>query len=185
MASAPDRVETRRLLLSRPVPADLDALFAINADPSLWTHFPALRHTAPEQTGSAMARWEESWATAGLGPWTVRALGDDEIVGYAGASLLGGHVWNIGYRFAARTHGKGYATEAATAAMEWAALVDAERPRIAYLLEHNVASAAVAARIGLVPVHRGPDAGNPDPAAVRVVYSDRPLSPAQLAATLR
>jgi hypothetical protein len=34
-------------------------------------------------------------------------------------------------------------------------------------------------------VHRGPDAGKPDPSAVRLVFADRALTAAQLAAVLR
>lgn len=185
MASAPETVETDRLLLRRPVPADLDALFAVNADPRLWTHFPALRHTDPAQTKAAMDRWDASWEATGLGFWTVRERGADEVIGYAGATLLGGVVWNIGYRLSVASHGRGLAREAATAAMSWAHRIDPATPRIAYLLEHNLASAAVARAIGLRLVHRGPDAGNPDPGAVRLVFADRPLSPEQSEATLR
>jgi hypothetical protein len=46
---------------------------------------------------------------------------------------------------------------------------------IAYLLEHNVQSRGRAEKAGLSLVWRGPDAGNPDPDAVRLVYADRPL----------
>ena len=44
-------------------------------------------------------------------------------------------------------------------------------PVIAYLLEHNTASAQVAQRIGLTLEDRCSDAGNPDPEAVRLIYS--------------
>lgn len=185
MASAPETVETERLLLRRPVAGDLDALFAVNTDPRLWTHFPALRHTAPAQTQEAMNHWDASWDTAGLGFWAVRERGSDDVIGYAGAFLLSGRVWNIGYRLAVAVQGRGLAREAAGAAMVWADRVDPSRPRIAYLLEHNLASAAVARAIGLELVHRAPDAGNPDPDAVRLVFADRPLSAEELAATLR
>ena len=46
---------------------------------------------------------------------------------------------------------------------------------IAYLLEHNAESHGRAERAGLSLVWRGPDAGNPDPGAIRLVYADRPL----------
>jgi hypothetical protein len=46
---------------------------------------------------------------------------------------------------------------------------------VAYLLEHNVESRGRAERAGLQLVWRGADAGNPDPAAVRLVYADRPV----------
>ena len=48
-------------------------------------------------------------------------------------------------------------------------------PVIAYLLEHNAESRGRAERSGLSMVWRGPDAGNPDPAAVRLIYADRPV----------
>ena len=59
--------------------------------------------------------------------------------------------------------------------------MDADRPVVACLLEHNVQSRGRAERAGLSLVWRGPDAGNPDPAAVRLVYADRPLPDAVLA----
>ncbi|WP_200936574.1 hypothetical protein [Rhodococcus sp. Leaf278] len=55
---------------------------------------------------------------------------------------------------------------------------------MAYLLEHNVASARVAQRAGLELITRGPDVGNPDAAAVRLVYADRPLSTPQVDSVL-
>lgn len=56
---------------------------------------------------------------------------------------------------------------------------------VAYLLENNPASAAVAEKVALTLRHRGPDAGNPDPSAVRLVSADRELSETELAATMR
>jgi hypothetical protein len=54
----------------------------------------------------------------------------------------------------------------------------------AFLLEHNVASRATAERAGLRLIWRGPDAGNPDPGAVRLIYADRPLDARQTEALL-
>lgn len=56
---------------------------------------------------------------------------------------------------------------------------------VAYLLEHNLASARVAEKLGLSLQQRGPDVGSPDPEAIRLVYADRALSEAQLAAAMR
>lgn len=44
-----------------------------------------------------------------------------------------------------------------------------ERPVLAYILEHNHASRRTAEKLGLRLVWRGPDAGSPDPEAVRLV----------------
>lgn len=179
-----DDLLTDRLRLTRAVPSDLDAVFAIQNDPRVWTHYPSLRHTDPAQTVEMIQRWERSWTEAGLGSWVVRLRDTDEVVGNGGCTLLGGEVWNIGYRIAADHHGQGLATELARAGVEAARAIAPERPVIAYLVEHNHASARVAGKLGLDLVHRAPDAGNPDPGVVRLVYADRPLTPEQLAAAL-
>lgn len=176
---------TERLRLSRPVPADLDAVFAIQQDPRVWTHFPSLRHTEVATTASMMKRWDDSWAAAGLGSWVVRLRATGEVIGNGGCTLLGGEVWNVGYRIAADHHGHGYATELARAGVEAARALDSDRPLVAFLVEHNRSSARIAEKLGMTLVHRAPDAGNPDPSVMRLVYADRPLRPAELEAVLR
>lgn len=180
-----DDILTDRLRLTRAVPSDLDAVFAIQSDPRVWTHYPSLRHTGTAQTVEMMERWDRSWAEAGLGSWVARLRDTGEVVGNGGCTLLGGEVWNIGYRIAADHHGQGLATELARAGIDAAREIDPERPVIAYLVEHNSASAHVAEKLGLQLVHRAPDIGNPDPAVFRLVYADRPLTSAQLGAALR
>ncbi|MDR6866485.1 RimJ/RimL family protein N-acetyltransferase [Microbacterium resistens] len=182
---------TPRLRLSRPTPADADVLYAINADPRVWTHYPTLRHTDAGQSAAMLAGWIGHWIDADLGTWVVRLRETGEVIGYGGCTRLrggkrgGGDVWNLGYRIAADHHGRGYATELAEAATARAEVLAPEVPVIAFLVAHNHASAAVAGRAGLTLRHRGPDAGNPDPSVERLVFADRPLSAAQLASTLR
>lgn len=180
-----DDTFTDRLRLSRPVPTDLDEVFAIQRDPRVWTHHPSLRHTTRDETVRMMERWERSWSTAGLGSWVARLRDTEAVIGNGGCTLLGGEVWNVGYRIAADHHGRGFATELARAGVARAREIDPDRPVIAYLVEHNTGSARVAEKLGLELVHRAPDVGNPDAAAMRLVYADRPLSPAQLRATLQ
>lgn len=80
--------------------------------------------------------------------------------------------------------GHGYASELVEAARQAARDVRPQLPVAAFLLEHNVASRRTAERAGLQLVWRGPDAGNPDPDAVRLVYADRPLTEHDLAAMI-
>ena len=89
------------------------------------------------------------------------------------ADVTGRGWWNLYYRFDQQVLGRGYATEMGTAALEAARDVAPERPVLAYLVEHNVASRRTAERLGLRLVWRGPDADNPDPDAVRLVFLDR------------
>jgi RimJ/RimL family protein N-acetyltransferase len=184
--SAPRTPEdsTDRLDLYRPTLDDVDGLHAILSDPRVWEHFPSLRPTERAQTVGRVRRWMAGWDAVGLDTWVARERGGDRIVGYGGCSVLPGGVWNLGYRFAPAAQGRGFATELSRRAISRAEAARPASPVIAYLLEHNAASKAVAEKLGMKLVHRGPDAGNPDPSAVRLVYAFRDLADTELAAAL-
>ncbi|GAB3622817.1 hypothetical protein GCM10027418_08990 [Mariniluteicoccus endophyticus] len=175
------------LVLDAPRPEDVSGLHAIYSDPRVWLHFPSLRHTELRDTEAMVAAWMGSWDADGLGPWIVRAAGGGgAILGNCGCALRGGgSFWNLGYRFSPDAQGRGLATRVAVRAVAAAQDLRPDVPVVAYLLEDNLASRRVAEKIGLELRHRGPDAGNPDPSAVRLVYADRPLDPEQLAAAMR
>jgi RimJ/RimL family protein N-acetyltransferase len=175
---------TPRLQLDAVVPDDLDQHFALMSDPAVWTHLPSGRHTTPDRTREGIEHSVGHWARDGLGYWTARlredlpdaGLAAGSVVGTGGCALrVGDTWWNLYYRLTPPAWGLGLAAELVTAAIDAAHTVDPDRPVIAYLLEHNVESRGRAERSGLELVWRGPDAGNPDPAAVRLVYADRPL----------
>lgn len=180
-----EQLLTERLVLTRPLPDDESELFALCSDERVWRHYPSLRHTDPGQTRAMLERWTQQWDAHGLGVWVARGREDGALRGYGGCSVLHDAVWNLGYRLSPEHHGHGYATELARAAIDAAQRVHPDLPVIAYLLANNEASAAVARRLGMREVHRGPDAGNPDPDAVRLVFAERALTAGELAATLR
>ena len=175
-------VLTRRLRLDAVVPDDLDEHVALMTDPGVWNHLPSGRHTSPEQTMAGIQHSVRHWATDGLGYWTARlredlpdaGLAAGAMVGTGGCAVrVGTSWWNLYYRLTPPAWGRGMAAEMVTAAIDAAHAVDPERPVIAYLLEHNAESRGRAEKAGLTLVWRGPDAGNPDPDAVRLVYADR------------
>jgi RimJ/RimL family protein N-acetyltransferase len=178
-------VLTPRLQLDAVVPDDLDEHVALMSDPGVWAHLPSGRHTDPAQTAAGIEHSVGHWARDGLGYWTARLRADlpgtplraGDLVGTGGCALrVGTSWWNLYYRLTPPAWGKGLAAELVTAALDAASAVDPDRPVVACLLEHNVESRGRAERAGLAQVWRGPDAGNPDPAAVRLVYADRPLT---------
>ncbi len=61
-----------------------------------------------------------------------------------------------------------------TAAVAAAADIASDLPVVAYRLEHNTGSRRTAERAGLHLLWRGPDVGNPDPAAERLVIGGPP-----------
>jgi RimJ/RimL family protein N-acetyltransferase len=129
-------------------------------------------------------RWSRDWDADGLGTWTVRLNGEGGVIGYGGCSVRQDTFWNLGYRFAVDHHGHGYATELAREAIRQAGFLRPDIPVVAYLLEHNAASAHVARKLGMTLAYRGPDADNPDSSAVRLIYADRSLSEKQVTAIL-
>jgi RimJ/RimL family protein N-acetyltransferase len=177
-------VTTDRLQLDAVVPQDLDEHFPLMTDPGTWAHLPSGRHTTREQTAAGIEHSVGHWARDGLGYWTARLLADlpgthlraGDVVGTGGCAVrVGTEWWNLYYRFTPPSWGRGLAAELVTTALEAAHAVRPDLPVVAYLLAHNAESRGRAERSGLSLVWRGPDAGNPDPSAVRLVYADRPL----------
>lgn len=171
-------VRTERLWLDQPLDGDADALLTIHRDPASWRHFPSGVVTDPEAGRTMVGASRRRFERDGLAYWSIRDAADGPVIGRGGCSVPDEGLgepgwWNLYYRFDQRVVGRGYATEMGLAALDAAHDVAPERPVLAYLLEHNHASRRTAEKVGLRLVWRGPDADNPDPAAVRLVYLDR------------
>lgn len=183
-------------VLDRPGLQDLDEVFQIYSDPRVWTHFPSGRMVTREEAGAFLLTRLADWEIDGLGMWIVRESDGGPVLGTCGCGVRRMPMaeewnpnrieayWNLGYRFRPEVQGRGYASEISRLAVARAQELKPELPVIAYLLEHNVASRRVAEKIGLSLQHRAPDAGNPDPQAMRLVFADRTLTETQLMAAL-
>ncbi len=156
------------------------------SDPAVWQHFPSLRHADHSASEAALTRGVQAWERDGLGWWVARRTSPSDadvedagvLVGNGGCTLRHGAVWNLGYRLVRSAWGHGYAQEIITAARAAATATDPETAITAYLLEHNTESRRSIERAGgFTLVWRGPDVGSPDPQAVRLLYTDRPLDP--------
>jgi RimJ/RimL family protein N-acetyltransferase len=179
-------VTTSRLRLDAVTADDVDELHAVHADPRTWEHLPSGRHTDRATTELLVLRFVGDWTVHGLGYWAVRERADPAgaaapVIGVGGCAVRRSHdgralAWNVYYRLAPQAWGSGYARELTAAGRAAAADVDPELPVVAYLLEHNDASRRTAERSGLHLLWRGPDAGNPDAGAVRLVYADRDVA---------
>lgn len=170
--------------LEAPTLDDVSAVHGIYSDPRVWTHLPSGRHDEIGATEEMVRSWIAGWERDGLSAWIVRDVSTGGVLGQAGCSVVRGAFWNLGYRLAYEAHGRGIASRVSEHAVDQAQRAEPALPVVAYLLEHNLASARVADKVGLTLQHRGPDAGNPDPDAIRLVYADRPLTGKQLRAAL-
>lgn len=143
-------VITERLRLVPFAPAHLDDLFAMNSDPKV------MRYLGPPQTRDEVAanitRQQAKWAQYGFGWWSVIERETDALIGAACLQHLGHAEANpleIGWRLRPSWHGKGYATEAGRAAMDYGFDVIGESRLMAVTELENKASARVMERLGM------------------------------------
>ena len=112
-------LETERLRLRRWRAEDREPYAALNADPVVMEHFPALMTRA--ESDAFADRIEAHFAEHGYGLWAL----EDE-TGFLGFTGL---MWatfeapftpalEVGWRLARHAWGKGYATEAAVASLQ-------------------------------------------------------------------
>jgi RimJ/RimL family protein N-acetyltransferase len=116
------RIETPRLLLREWTDADLEPYAAMNADPAVMEHFPALlsRAESDAQAGRIRAQAEER----GFGLYAVELPGRAPFIGFVGlmAPTFEAHFTpcvEIGWRLARAHWGLGYASEGARAALRF------------------------------------------------------------------
>jgi RimJ/RimL family protein N-acetyltransferase/GrpB-like predicted nucleotidyltransferase (UPF0157 family) len=110
----PERLETPRLLLSRPGDADLADLTALHTDPRVMATLGGLR--TPEELAAMHRRLFASWERDGFGWWVARHRPDGRFVGRGGLRRVqvgGSDEVEVGYGLVAAFWGRGLATELA------------------------------------------------------------------------
>ena len=141
-------LETERLRLRAPCGEDLDAWAAIMADPDV-ARFVAPAPMARDEAWRSIAGSLGHWALRGYGAWSIERKSDGVLLGRAG--MINPEGWpglEIGWTFGKPYWGNGYATEAAAAAMRYAFLTQPLDRLISNIDPENVASQAVARRLG-------------------------------------
>ena len=143
---------TARLLLRAWRDADRPALAALNADPAVMEFFPGVL----DRVGSnAMAdRIAAHWAERGFGLWAVEVPGAAPFIGYVGLSVPRFEAAftpcvEIGWRLAAAHWGRGYATEAARAALAFGFGELGLAEIVSFTVPANARSRAVMERLGM------------------------------------
>lgn len=146
-------LRSTRLTLRRPVAEDVPAILAVHADPLACAHNPSDALGSLADAERLFAHWDDHWQRTGFGYWVVRRRDVPAPLGFCGLKemRLDDHpVLNLFYRFAPTVWGNGYATEAATSVVGWAAANRARRAVVARVRPGNAASHRVALRAGLV-----------------------------------
>ena len=149
-----DAIRTERLLMRRWREGDRDPYAALNADPVVMRYFPATHDRATSD--DHINRMEALFERQGFGLWALEVAGTSQFIGFTGlnpmpAGVPGAGGMEVGWRLAQHAWHQGYATEAATAAMDVAfdGLGLTELWSMTAVL--NTPSQAVMRRIGMRP----------------------------------
>jgi RimJ/RimL family protein N-acetyltransferase len=145
-------LQTRRLILRRLVPSDLDALHRLYSDPQIRAHFPEGTLTL------AQTQDELEWFLNGhpsspeLGLWATVDRNTGEFLGRCGLlpwTIDGQLEVELAYLIDRSRWGEGLATEAARGIIQHARAALHLQRLICLIMPGNAASVAVATKVGM------------------------------------
>lgn len=155
------RLDTPRLILRQWQPEDYSIYAGIAADPLVMEYFPqTLSH---EQSANKVNNMRSKISKKGWGFWAVELKEINRLIGLTGLNIpqelpfIAGV--EIGWQYASPFWGKGYATEAASAALDFAFNELELTEVVAFTSEINSPSRAVMHRLGMI--HTGSTFSHP------------------------
>jgi RimJ/RimL family protein N-acetyltransferase len=160
-------LETARLHLRPHRIHDFPACAAMWADAGV-TRFIGGRPFSEEETWARFLRYAGHWSYLGYGYWAIEERESGEFIGEIGFADFKREIEpsikgtpELGWALLPRVHGRGFATEAVQAALQWGQDFLAS-PRVVCLIHpHNAQSIRVATKCGFVE-------------SVRTTYKDQP-----------
>jgi RimJ/RimL family protein N-acetyltransferase len=153
-------VETKRLKLRGHRLEDFIHCAAIWADPIV-TRYIGGKPFSEEETWARFLRYAGHWSLLGFGYWAIEEKETGDFVGELGfadfkrdlePSIKG--MPELGWVLASRAHGKGYATEAARAAVAWGETHFGKALTVCIIHPENLASIRVAEKCGYKEARR-------------------------------
>jgi RimJ/RimL family protein N-acetyltransferase len=161
--SAPEApvIETSRLILRPHRRDDFEELAKMWADPIVW-RYTVGSASSEQRSWFRLLGFPGSWNILGFGYWAVEERSSGRYVGAIGFAEMRREIQpsiegipELGWALAPHTHGKGYATEALKAALEWGDRHFNRARTVCIIHPENAASLRVAAKIGYREYARG------------------------------
>ena len=164
--SAPT-IETEQLTLRAWTKADFQPWYAIMQQPEVHRHFGP-DPIGLEECWRRLSAAVGGWQLLGFGTWAVEHKADGNLVGNVGLFNAWrdlkpefGEEPEMGWIFAAETHGQGLALEACRAALIWAESHLDSTPIWAIIAPENEPSLKLAAKLGFETLHETAYHGEP------------------------
>lgn len=146
-------MRTSRLALRRWQEADVEAFADLAADPAV------MEFLRPLAEPGACAAWiavvHAHWRKHGFGQWVVEIPGEASFIGVVGLSTIAYQAHftpavEVAWRFARAYWGRGYATEAAHAALDYGFETLSLTEIVAVTVPANLRSRRVMERLGMI-----------------------------------
>jgi RimJ/RimL family protein N-acetyltransferase len=160
-------IETERLILRPHGTADFEDMCAMWGDPEV-TRFIGGKPSTREEAWIRLLRYAGTWALLGFGFWAMRERESGAFVGDVGFHDVKraltppfGDRPELGYVLAPWSHGRGFATEGAQAAVAWGERAWPGRETVCMIEAAHAASLRIAAKLGYAEMARTEYKGAP------------------------
>ncbi len=149
-------LETPRLLLREVEESDAEGFFEMDGDPAVARYVGTPPVESREKCLESIRFIQSQYAAYGIGRWSVVLKETGDFIGWCGLKRMAELTVNgrtgfvdIGYRFSRRYWGRGYATEAAQATLDYGFSTLKFEEICAFADLRNAASRQVLTRIGM------------------------------------
>lgn len=149
--------ETERLILRELLQADAEAMFEMDSDARVHRYLGNKHVKSVNQVKEAIRNIRQQYSDNGIGRWAAIEKSTGNFIGWAGLKLMtqetNHHVnyLDLGYRFAKRYWGNGYATESAKALLDYGFMKLKQQHIYAMTNVGNLESQHVLQKCGLKP----------------------------------
>lgn len=141
---------TNRLILRQFTMDDAPALFDIAQEPNIFQYFPTKTAWEMEKVERSIQHQIDHWERFGYGLWAVTLPGSGQLLGWCGLEFLPDtNETEVGYLLSTPFWGRGYATEAASASVEFGRNEIGLREIVGLTDPLNIASQRVLEKSGL------------------------------------
>lgn len=170
-------IETPRLIIREFEPNDAAALFEMDRDPEVHKYLGNTPYTNIQQSRTYIKKTREQYATDGISRWALINKTTGELIGRTGFKLIqentNGHVnyYDFGFRNRRKYWRKGYAFEAAQAALNYG--INTLKLKDIYAMTHvdNTGTAYLLRKLGFEYVETFTYSGEPPwPVGVPVLW---------------